>query len=240
MTPGPFAISVTAATGVLLAMGKRIAINSSGNPVAAGAAQRFLGTLKSDINGDFNAQRTGALMSRHGNLHTAIYGSGTDLSKGDAIMGAGAGKVDKWAAIAIATAMPAANANVTSTGFDLSLDPEPGIQLEVVIPALPSLVDTKVATFTVMDSADNVTFTAIGSIDAFTRTGAGGAGSAALTRNFTLPRNVRQYVAVKAAVENGGGSNIAVNYTMNILLPKIGTALASAGADGDQVEVVFW
>src|SRR5438094_510033 len=58
------------------------------------------------------------------------------------------------------------------------------IALEVSVPDLPSLADAKTATFTVKDSPDDVTYTAIPEVAAIVLTGAGGVGAAAVTRRF--------------------------------------------------------
>jgi hypothetical protein len=101
-------------------------------------------------------------------------------------------------------------------------------------------VDTKVATFTVQDSADDITFATMAGVPAITRTGvATSQGSAALTTNIALAPTARRYVRLSIAVESGGGSNIAVTATLNLLLPKIGQALEASTTDGTIIRVVF-
>jgi hypothetical protein len=46
-------------------------------------------------------------------------------------------------------------------------------------------------------------------------------------------------VRLSIAVESGGGSNIAVTATLNLLLPKIGQALEASTTDGTIIRVVF-
>lgn len=118
-------------------------------------------------------------------------------------------------------ALPAANAANASDSIDLgqtTLGPAADdIEVEISIPATPALVDAKTITLTLKDSADNSSFAAIPSIATLVQTGAGGAGAAAASRRFKLPPSTRQYLRLDAAVENGGGSNIAVSYTLKVL-----------------------
>lgn len=126
------------------------------------------------------------------------------------------------AALKTTKAMPAAAANNNHDGIDLGAV-RPRVTLEsvdvlITVPALPSLSDTKVATFKLQDSADNVTFTDIAELSSFTRTGAGGVGSAATTRRVKLPPGTRRYISVNQAVESAGGTNTAVSTTVEVLL----------------------
>lgn len=100
-------------------------------------------------------------------------------------------------------ALPAAGASAQTDAIDLMQGPdqEPRFEVEVSLPALPSLADTKSATVTLQDSADNVTFAAIAALAALVVTGAGGAGAAAASRKVRLPTNTRQYVRANVAVD---------------------------------------
>lgn len=231
-------LSLVADTGVAITMGRRIA-NVAGYAVHAGAAQQFMGSSEADFNGSEPSANTVGVHVRSNGSHYATHNGVTAIAAGDPIQGAALGKIDKHAAVAAAIAMPAAAATAVTASHDLSVNPVNGIQLQVVIPALPALVDTKVATFTVQDSADDVTFATMVGVPAITRTGAGGAGSAALTTNIVLPPTVRRYVRLSITVESGGGSNIAVTSTLNLLLPKIGQALEASTTDGTIIRVVF-
>jgi len=71
-----------------------------------------------------------------------------------------------------------------------------GLQLEVAIPAVAGISDTKVLTFTLQDSADNSSWAAVDSGVSTTITASGGAGTAAKTVEFPLPPNTRRYVRV--------------------------------------------
>ena len=231
-------LSLVADTGVAITMGRRIA-NVAGFAVHAGAAQRFMGSSEADFNGSEPSANTVGVHRRTNGSHYATHDGTTAITAGDAIQGAALGKIDKHAAVAKAIAMPAAAATAVTASHDLSADPVNGIQVQVVIPALPALVEAKVATFLVEDSADNVTFTTMVGVPAITRTGASSAGSAALTTNIVLAPTARRYVRLSAAVESGGGSNIAVTTTLNLLMPKIGQALESSSADGTIIRVTY-
>jgi len=117
-------------------------------------------------------------------------------------------------------ALPAAGASNQSTAFDLGTRsgylPE-GIDAQIILPATPSLVDTKSVTLTVQDSADNASFAAIASIATVVVTGTGGAGASAVTRTFRLPDSTRRYVRVNQAVDGSGGDNTAVSTTFQLL-----------------------
>lgn len=116
-------------------------------------------------------------------------------------------------------ALPAAGASASSDSINLgafagfgSIRPEE-VNLIFGVPATPSLTEAKVITLTIEDSADNSSFTAIASIAARTITGqAAAAGGAAFEDKIPLPYDARQYIRITAAVESGGGSNIAVSF----------------------------
>lgn len=121
----------------------------------------------------------------------------------------------------VTKALPAAAANNATDALDLGQEKVQSleaIEFELAIPATPALVDTKVITFTVEDSADNSSFAAVDPLVSTTVVGvATSQGGTAKTVRFRLPSQTRQYVRVKAAVESGGGSNIAVSYTLAAL-----------------------
>lgn len=117
-------------------------------------------------------------------------------------------------------ALPAAAAANFSTSIDLgqkNLGPSADfIEVEISVEAMPSLVDTKTATLTLKDSADDSTFAAIPGVATIVQTGAGGAGAAAASRIIKLPPGTRQYLRLDAAVESGGGDNTAKSYTLKV------------------------
>jgi hypothetical protein len=119
------------------------------------------------------------------------------------------------------SALPAAAANNSTAAIDLqqaaagvNLDK---VDVEVAVPATPSLVDAKIITFTIQDSANGTDFAAVTGLATLVVTGAGGVGAAAATRTVKLPTGTRRYIRANAAVESGGGSNIAVSYSISLL-----------------------
>jgi hypothetical protein len=119
------------------------------------------------------------------------------------------------------SALPAAAANNSTAAIDLqqaaagvNLDK---VDVEVAVPATPSLVDAKIITFTIQDSANGTDFAAVTGLSTLVVTGAGGVGAAAATRTVKLPTGTRRYIRANAAVESGGGSNIAVSYSISLL-----------------------
>lgn len=118
-------------------------------------------------------------------------------------------------------ALPAAAATNYSDSIDLA-DKAPALQheakqIEVAIPALPSLADTKTYKATIQDSADDSIFTDVDALGIITLTGAGGAGASAKTQLFPLPKDLRRYIRVKSVVEANGGDNTAKSVTLSIV-----------------------
>jgi hypothetical protein len=125
------------------------------------------------------------------------------------------------AALTKTTALPAQNTNVNGASIDLevlngSQLPE-GLQMEVSIPATPSLADGQTITATFQDSADNSSFAAIVGLSTLVKTGAGGAGAAAASRKVPIPNATRRYVRVNYACSATAGDNTAVSGTFKIL-----------------------
>lgn len=121
----------------------------------------------------------------------------------------------------VTKALPAAAATNYSDSIDLR-DSAPGIkmrnaEIEVALPATPSLVDDKTVTLTLQDSADDSTFADIEQLAAIVVTGAGGGGGSAVTRKFKLPEDVKRYVRLKQAVLTAGGSNVAISTTVSVV-----------------------
>lgn len=120
----------------------------------------------------------------------------------------------------VSKALPAAAASAVTDSLDLGQDKVQSleaIEFEISVPATPELVDAKTITYTIEDSADDVTFAAVDPLISTTSLGAGGAGAAAKLTRFRLPSHTRRYVRLKAAVEAAGGSNIAVSFTLAAL-----------------------
>ena len=121
----------------------------------------------------------------------------------------------------VTKALPAAAATNYSDSIDLR-DSAPGIkmrnaEIEVALPATPSLVDDKTVTLTLQDSADDSTFADIEQLAAIVVTGAGGGGGSAVPRKFKLPDDVKRYVRLKQAVLTAGGSNVAISTTVSVV-----------------------
>jgi hypothetical protein len=85
------------------------------------------------------------------------------------------------------------------------------------VPATPSLAAAETVTLTLMDSADNVTFTAIPGLATLVVTGATGGSGAATTRQVTLPGSTRQYLALRQATTANAGNNTAVSTTLELV-----------------------
>ena len=121
----------------------------------------------------------------------------------------------------VTKALPAADANADSDSIDLeqasAFPLNESIDVELAIPALPALVNTKTVTFTFKDSADDSTFANIAALATLVITG-GASGAAATTRVVRLPSSARRYINVNAAVEADGGDNTGVSYTLSLLL----------------------
>lgn len=113
------------------------------------------------------------------------------------------------------TALPAANATANGASIDLGTT---GLETNLFdvalsVPATPALVDTKLITFTLQDSADNSTFAAIAGLSTLVVTGTA-SGGPATERIVRLPPTTRRYIRASAAVESGGGNNTAVSFTL--------------------------
>lgn len=116
-------------------------------------------------------------------------------------------------------ALPAANANASTDALDLGqakVQSLEEVEFEISVPATASLVNTKVITFVVQDSADNSSFAAVDPAISTTVTG-GASGGAAKAVRFRLPSQTRRYVRVNAAIPSDGGANTAVSFTLSAL-----------------------
>lgn len=126
------------------------------------------------------------------------------------------------AALQAVIALPAAGATAVTSGIDLGQvtgGEIEGIGVVVEVPATPSLVDAKVITITLKDSANGTDFTAIPNLAVPTITGiATGAGGSALEFRVRLPQATRQYIRAEAAIPGDGGSNIAKSMTLSVLV----------------------
>ena len=99
-----------------------------------------------------------------------------------------------------------ASSTVNSSSIDLG-DSVSGIpfattetvNLQVLAPALTTtmLPDTRTMSYVIADSADNSSFTAIGTLATQVQTGASSSGASAATYTFKLPPNTRRYVRLQ-------------------------------------------
>jgi hypothetical protein len=123
--------------------------------------------------------------------------------------------------LTVTTALPAAAANADSASIDLEATGPAAlesVELEIILPATPSLTEDDTITLTIQDSADDSTFSAIEELATLVVTGAAAAaGGPAATRKYRLPSSTRRYINVNAAVLTGGGDNTAVSYTWRLL-----------------------
>lgn len=120
-----------------------------------------------------------------------------------------------------AQALPAADAANSTASIDLGAKPWPTtetVHVQVSIPATPALVEAKTITLTIEDSADDSSFAAVTGLSTLVVTGAAeAAGGAAAVRKVILPPGVRRYLRATAAVEDAGGVNTGVSYTLELI-----------------------
>ena len=116
-------------------------------------------------------------------------------------------------------ALPAAGASGHTDTLDLLQGPdqEAHFEVELSLPALPSLVDGKSVSVTLKDSEDDVTFNAVAALAALTVTGSGGNDSAALTRKLRIPSNTKRYLRADVEVEAAGGDNTAQRLSLALV-----------------------
>lgn len=116
-------------------------------------------------------------------------------------------------------ALPAAGANASTTAIDLGHLPpnEFRFEIELSLPALPALANTKKAIVTLEDSADGTTFAAVPGFATLEVTGAGGTGAAAASRRVRPPADLRRYLRATVAVQADGGDNTARSFTLALV-----------------------
>lgn len=125
------------------------------------------------------------------------------------------------AALKVTKACPAANSNHNTDTIDLGCT-NPGasvesFEVEIAIPALPSLASDKTLTVKLQDSADNTTFDDIEQLASVVVTGVSTSGSAASTVVVRLPSNVKRYIQANLAVAASGGDNTAKSVVVSLL-----------------------
>ena len=116
-------------------------------------------------------------------------------------------------------ALPAAGASGHTDTLDLLQGPdqEAHFEVELSLPALPSLVDGKSVSVTLKDSEDDVTFNAVAALAALTVTGSGGNGAAAVTRKLRIPSDTKRYLRADVEVEAAGGDNTAQRLSLALV-----------------------
>lgn len=117
----------------------------------------------------------------------------------------------------ISKAIPAQNTNEDSSALAIGASFPEGVQVEVAVPATPSLADGQTITVTLQDSADNSSFAAIPELETLVVTGGGGTGAAAATRTVRLPPSARKFIRMNIAASATAGNNTAVSATLSML-----------------------
>lgn len=116
----------------------------------------------------------------------------------------------------VSTALPAQNTNANSLAIAIGSSFPEGAQVEIAVPATPSLASGQTLTFTLQDSADGSSYAAIPELATLVVTGGGGGGAAA-TRTVQLPPNARKFLRANCAAGATAGNNTAVSYTLSLL-----------------------
>lgn len=123
------------------------------------------------------------------------------------------------AALTKTKALPAAGATAYTDALDIgvvdaSFD---HVEIEMALPALPSLADTKNITVSLQDSADGTTFASL-SMPTLVVTGiATGQGSQAASRALRLPNYTRRYLRAAIVADATSGDNTAKSLTLSLL-----------------------
>ena len=125
------------------------------------------------------------------------------------------------AALTVTKACPAAGANHNTATIDLKSTTAgafaDSVEVEIVIPALPSLENGKTLTVKLQDSADDSSYTDIPELASLVVTGATTGGGAADTRVIRLPSSAKRYLQANLAVVTGGGTNTDKSVTVSLL-----------------------
>lgn len=120
--------------------------------------------------------------------------------------------------LTVTTALPAQNTNSNSASLDLGVAaPEYAgehSELVVLVPATTTATGQTI-TVTVQDSADNSSFATVAALATLVLTGASNA-TAATTRRWRLPSNIRRYVRINRAMSATTGDQTAISTTMRI------------------------
>ena len=116
-------------------------------------------------------------------------------------------------------ALPDAGNSASSESIDLSAteQAECHFEVEIKVPALANLADTKSVTVTLEDSADDASFAAIAGLAPLEVTGGAGGGAAAASLRVRLPNTARRYLRATADVEAAGGDSTADSLTLGLI-----------------------
>ena len=124
-------------------------------------------------------------------------------------------------ALTTTKACPAAGTNHNTATLDLKSTTAgafaDSVEVEIVIPALPSLVKDKTLTVKLQDSANDSTYADIPELASVVVTGGDSGGSAAATRVVRLPSSAKRYLQANLAVATGGGDNTDKSVTVSLL-----------------------
>jgi hypothetical protein len=125
------------------------------------------------------------------------------------------------AQVRVFTNHPAQNTALASASIDLVLAGNVAREsFEVLLSyaAAPSLANGQTITVELQDSADDVTFAKISTLDSLVvQTGAGGTGAAASNVRFALPSTTRRYLRALDTMSATTGDNTAVGYTFQLV-----------------------
>lgn len=112
----------------------------------------------------------------------------------------------------VSRALPAQNTNANSTAIDLKQvlpDSLPEhFEFQISVPATTTATGQTI-TCTIQDSDDNSTFATVEQLEPLLLTGASNV-TAATTRNFRLPSDVKRYVRVNIAMSATTGDQTAI------------------------------
>ncbi len=117
-------------------------------------------------------------------------------------------------------ALPAAGASALTDVIDFgSVQPFGGVltplKITITVPALPSLADTKNATFELVDCAtEDGSYVAVETTGSMKVTGVSTNGASAKNWELYVPPCIRRYAKVKCTVEASGGTNTAKEFTV--------------------------
>lgn len=119
----------------------------------------------------------------------------------------------------VSLAFPAQNTNANTAEVDLGADRVGAVganlDVQIVVPVTPILVDGQTLTFTFEDSAVSGSgFAAVETTGNMVVTGVNSPGGDAKTFSFFLPRQTRRFVRVNVAVSATAGDNTNESFSL--------------------------